>query len=234
MGVVADNRTVISLRNQAFPNFDFKTLTSTGIVAGSAYGFFEESLQVGANVKFLYRMSKEDEITEGDILVYSIKQLIGFGSWEKGFGAGVDVGAKYKLPFAQESLKPAFGVTLQDIGNTRFTGGAAEMPMSFSVGGGIFPKLGDVELAILSDFRELDKKIDFMGKFHAGVEARFPEVLRTRLTLRGGCNQGYIATGFSAQWKLVTLNFAFYGEEAGEYTYSKPNYRLSTQIAFDF
>lgn len=234
LGVVADNRTVVSLRNQAFPNFDFRTLTSTGIIGGSAYGFFNETLQVGANIKALFRMSKEEEVTTGDILIYSIKDLIGFGSWNKGFGVGVDLGVKYKLPLWNESLRPAIAITLQDVGNTRFTGGAEQMPMSFSVGGGITPSIGDVQLAIMSDFRELNRHTDFMSKFHAGVEAKFPEVIKTRFAVRAGCNQGYIATGLTAAWTLVSLNLAFYGEEAGEYTYSKPNYRFSTQVVFDF
>ncbi len=52
--LIADNRSVISLRNQAFPNFEFRTRSNIGVVAGSALGFFDDQLQVGGNIKLLF------------------------------------------------------------------------------------------------------------------------------------------------------------------------------------
>ena len=164
--VVADNRDVISLRDEAFPNFEFKTGTSAGVVGGSAMGFFDDSLQIGGNLKILYRMGIEDQITTGDILVYSIKELIGFGAWKKGFGVGIDGGFKYRLPLLKKSLKPTIAITIQDIGDTWFTNDAPKLPMSISVGAGIFPKIGNVDLAMLMDLRELNQQMHFLSKFH--------------------------------------------------------------------
>ncbi len=233
-GLVVDSRFVISLRNQAFPNFDFKTSTSTGGIFGSAYSFFDDALQVGANLKVLYRMGLEQQVTTTDILVSNIKDLVGFGAWQKGIGAGVDVGSKYKLPILEDALAPTLSFTVQDIGNTRFTGDAPELPMSVTVGGGIFPEIGFVKLAVLADFRELNRGMAFLNKFHFGVEAKFPEVIKTNFSLRAGCNQGYPAAGLSAEWAPVTLNFAFYAEEAGMYDHSKATYRYATGLSFDF
>lgn len=231
-GVIMDGRAVISLRNQTFPNFEFKTYTTAGIVGGSALGFFKDSLQVGANLKVLYRMGIEDQITTSDILRSSIKQLIGFGAWQKGFGVGGDFGMTYKLPFLEETLRPTIAATVFDIADTRFTGDVESMPMSVSGGVGIYPKFGGNQFAFLADFRELNRQLPFLQKFHFGIEAHLPKLHKTQLVIRAGCNQGYPAFGFAAWWPFMKLDLAIYGEEAGEYTHSKGSYRFSTAFAF--
>jgi hypothetical protein len=231
-GFIVDGRAVISLRNQAFPNFEFKSHVTGGIVGGTAWGFFDDTLQIGGNIKVLYRAGIEDQITTGDILIYSIKQLIGWRSWKKGFGAGADFGAKYKLPLWREKLRPTIALTVQDIADTRFTGDVEKLPMSVTVGAGIFPVIGGNELAILMDFRELNHQTHFLRKFHAGIEANLPKLGQTQFAIRGGCNQGYPAVGVSANWSIMKLDLAFYGEEAGQYTQSKGNYRLDVSFSF--
>ena len=229
--VIADARAVISLRDQAFPNFEFKTHTAMGFAGGSAYGFFDDSLQIGGNLKVLYRMGIEDKITTNDILTSGIKQLIGLPAWKKGFGVGADAGLKYRLPF-WEAARPTIAATVQDIANTRFTGSVSQLPMSVSAGLGFFPTFGGNPFAFLVDFRELNHRMDFLTKFHAGVEATLPKLGVTQFRIRAGCNQGYPAFGISGAWPLFALDLAFYGEEAGQYTTSKASYRLSTQLSF--
>jgi hypothetical protein len=232
--MVLDDHSVISLRDKAFPNFEFKTTTTAGPVVGGALGLMDDDLKIGANVKLLFRMGIAKQITIGDILVHSLSELIGFGAWQKGFGAGVDLGMKYKLPVAKETLRPTIGITIQDLGNTYFTDDVSIMPMSISVGAGIFPKLGKVDFAIVADIREINQAINMLTKFHFGVEAQFPKVIHTKFSLRAGCNQGYPSVGASARWGLATLNLAFYGEEAGKYNYSKPDYRGAIGFNFEF
>lgn len=232
-GLNVDSRTSISLRNQSFPNFELKSVNDAGITGGTAYAFLDESLQVGVNLKFLYRAMAEEQVTSGEIVNASIGSIIGWSQWQKGFGVGGDIGAKYKLPWLAK-LKPTVAVVVQDVGDTRFSGGASKQSMSVAAGGGIFPTLGKFEFAVLADFREINHKVDFLKKLHAGLEARFPEILKTRFALRAGTNQGYFATGFSANFPIVGLHFAFYGEEVGEYTRSKASYRLASQLEFEF
>ncbi len=233
-GFIVDGRAVISLRNQAFPNFDFKTYNTMGFVGGSAIGLFDDSLQIGGNLKALFRTGIEDQITTSDILIYSIKQLIGLNAWNKGFGVGADAGVKYRLPVLQKSLAPTVAVTVQDIANTRFTGGVQDMPMSVSVGAGIFPLIGGNQFAVLVDFRELNRDLNLLTKFHAGVEANLPKIGKTSIAIRAGCNEGYFAGGFTMGWGLYSIDFAAYGEEAGRYTYSRPDYRVATSMAFNW
>lgn len=231
--LIVDNRTVISLRNQAFPNFEFLTQSTMGAVGGGAIGLFHDRLQLGGNLKLLFSMGVEDQVTTRNILTHTIKELIGFDSWEKGFGVGADAGIKYRLPIWEEALRPTLALTVQDIANTRFTGGVEELPMSVSAGIGLFPRPGGNPFSFVFDFRELNRQTNFMSKFHAGVEFTLPEVVHPRISLRGGCNQGYPTFGLSVAWKLVTLHTAFYGEEAGEYTSAKGSYRFAAQLDFN-
>lgn len=105
--------------------------------------------------------------------------------------------------------------------------------MSVSAGGGIFPVIGGNQFAILMDFRELNRHLNFMDKFHAGIEANMFNNGATRLALRLGCNQGYFAGGFTIASKPVTFHFSVYGEQAGQYTSTKADYRVGGQFAFD-
>ncbi len=231
--VIVDNRTVISLRNQAFPNFEFLTQSTFGAVGGGAIGFFHQRLQLGGNLKLLFRMGVEDQVTTRNILTHTIKQLIGFPSWNKGVGVGADVGVKYRLPVLENVLKPTLALTVQDIADTRFTGGAAKLPMSVSVGFGLFPILGETPFSIVMDIRELNRSTNFLNKFHFGIETQLPAIVHPRISLRGGCNQGYPSFGLSAAWKPVALHLSLYGEEAGEYTHSMASYRIAAQLDFN-
>ena len=233
-GVIADARAVISLRNKAFPNFEFKSACTAGLVGGSALGFFGDTLQLGGNLKFLFRTGIEDQITTGDILNSGIKQLIGWHAWDKGVGGGADLGLKYKLPLFRSSLKPTVSLVVQDVADSRFTGSVAKMPMSVTMGAGIFPTIGGNDFAFLVDFREINQRRNFLTKFHVGMEAKLPRMGTLQFAIRGGCNQGYPAFGLSAAWPFLRLDFAFYGEEAGQYTSSKADYHTAAQLAFDF
>ncbi|MBI4212230.1 MAG: hypothetical protein HY540_06285 [Deltaproteobacteria bacterium] len=233
-GLLTDTRATIALRDQTFSNVEVKARGDAGMIAGSAYGFLEDTLQVGSNVKVLYRAALEERVTTGDVLAQSLGDTFKWSNWKKGIGVGVDLGAKYQLPLWQEILRPTVAISLQDIADTRFSGGAPKTPMSISAGGGIFPKLGDIEFAILVDFREINQKVDLLKKFHAGAEVKFPKFAGMVLSLRGGANQGYPAAGLSLDWPIVALHAAYFGEEIGEYTHAKANYRFAAQLAFNW
>lgn len=233
-GLIVDGRTTISLRNPTFPNFELKSVNDAGVAAGGAYAFFDDSLQVGLNLKVLYRAAIEEQITSNDILNQDLGDIVGWSAWSKGYGVGVDLGTKYALPWWKETLRPTFGVTIQDIADTRFSGGAPKTPMSISAGGGVFPKFGPVDFGVLVDFREINQKQDILKKLHAGVEATFPKKFATKASVRLGTNQGYFASGLSLQFPIVGLHFAFYGEEVGEVSSQKASYRLASQLTFGF
>ena len=232
VGLVTDSRQSIAFRNT--PALDFRSVNVAGISGGSAYGFFDDTLQVGGNLKVLYKASIEQNITSNDVVNDNIGEILGWSNWGKGYGVGVDVGAKYQLPFLKDILHPTVAVTIQDVANTRFSGGAEDTKMSSSAGMGIFPTLGKFQLAVLADFREIEQRINILKKTHFGVEALSPKIAKMQFGLRGGMNQGYPAVGASAQFPVVKLDVAYYGEEGNEKDYDKANYRLAAQLQFGF
>jgi hypothetical protein len=236
-----DSRLGFSFRNSFVPNFEIRSTNVTGVTVGSGYGFFEESLTVGAAVKVLYGLENEQIITTSDILASSLDEFK-WNGWKKGIGVGVDVGVKYEIyDFGVDwidTLRPTVAVTYQNIGDTKFrlmkkNGGPEALPQSVSAGIGFFPRFGDVHTALLVDVRELNIKEDFLMKLNVGAEARFPLIIG-KPALRGGLNQGYPTGGVGFEiWKLV-WNAAFFGKEIGENTRQKGGYRIANEFTWRF
>ena len=162
--------------------------------------------------------------------------IFSWKNWDKGFGVGADVGIKYHLkevgPDFFYFLDPVIAVVYQDIGNTRFTSNADNTAQSVSAGLGVHPSIGTTGLSLEVAFSDINQRIGVWNKFHAGAELRFPKVIGTLFSLRAGCNQGYPAGGVTADWNYAKIEFAFYGEEDGEYTHAKPNYRYVVNLSF--
>lgn len=232
VGLISDTRQTVMFHND--PSLDFRSVNVAGISGGSAYAFFDESLQVGGNIKVLYKAAVEEHIVTNDIINEDLGKILGWSAWDKGYGVGFDLGTKYQLPWGKELLHPTVAVTIQDIGHTRFSGGAPKSPMSVSAGGGIFPEFGKFKFAVLADFREIEQHINVWKKTHFGVEALSPKVAKMQFGLRAGANQGYVAVGASAHFPVVKLDVAYYGEESGENSRESANYRLAAQLQFGF
>ena len=219
--------------------FDTHLSQSTaGVAGGTAYNFLDETLQVGVGVKILYRAVFSEILTTSDAIGDSFGDTFKFSNWRKGYGVGADLGAKYHVPdFGKKSLeflKPVVGATYQDIGNTRFSGGAPSIPQSLSAGASINPEFGFCDISVLADFREINRKQDLLMKTHFGTEARFGKNWKWfKPSLRAGLNQGYPAVGAGLKLLFLRWNVAYFGEEVGATTRQKGSYRLATSLNFD-
>ena len=236
--VITDSRTTISFKNRAFPNFEVLSQNTAGVAGGTAYNFLDETLQVGVGVKILYRAVFSEILTTSDAIGDSFGDTFKFSNWRKGYGVGADLGAKYHVPdFGKKSLeflKPVVGATYQDIGNTRFSGGAPSIPQSLSAGASINPEFGFCDISVLADFREINRKQDLLMKTHFGTEARFGKNWKWfKPSLRAGLNQGYPAVGAGLKLFFFRWNVAYFGEEVGTTTRQKGSYRLATSLNFD-
>lgn len=243
VSLIGDSRTGISLRNRMFPNFEVRSTNIGGVSVGSAYGLFEDSLEIGAATKVLYGFENEQIITTSDILSNSMGNDFDIDNWKRGLGVGFDVGMKYEIyDFGQDwidTLRPTIAATYQNIGDTKFrfmkkNGGPEPLPQSISAGIGVHPRIGEIETSVCVDFREINVKEDFLMKLNAGAEARFPERFGVKPSVRAGLNQGYMAFGGGVEvWKIV-WNAAFFGKEVGETTRQKGGYRLASEMSFRF
>lgn len=242
VSLISDSKLGVSFRNRAFPNFEIRATSLAGLAFGTAYGFFEDSLDVGVAAKVLYGAENEQIVTTNEILAQTLDDFK-WENWKRGLAVGADIGVKYEIyDFGQnwiDTLHPTVAVAYQNIGKTRFiamkkNGGPEDLPQSVSAGIGIHPKIGEIETSVLVDFREINVKQDFLMKLNVGAEARFPQRMGLRPSIRGGMNQGYPTVGAGLEiWKLV-WNVAFFGKEVGEVTRQKAGYRIANEFTWRF
>jgi len=213
------------------------TAITAGILVGVSHSFLKNHLQVGATVKPLYRISPFNEQTQR---LDSI--LVGLNSGEdvgdklfgdsftsgRGFAFGVDLGLKYW--FQEElvegtmfhewvqRLRPAFGLTYQDVGNTRFFRREGEnvpedITQSISVGMAFHPKWSFVTSRFALDIRDINQSKAFLNRIHLGWES----VLWNLWALRVGVSQGYLTGGMGVDLYFVQLDVFVSAEEAGQH-----------------
>lgn len=241
VGIINEDEFGISFRNRAFTNFEIRATGYGGLTLGSAYGFFDDLLELGVAVNVLYGVQNSRIITTGDILANSFTDYK-WDNWARGLGIGADVGVKFQIPDfgsdIMDTLKPTVAVTYQNIGNTKFrwlkhNGAPYSIPQSVSAGIGISPLIGVMETNLLVDFREINIKEDFLLKLNAGAEVKFP-FWWGQPSFRVGANQGYPAFGAGIKLWKMTWNTAFYGRELGQYTREKMGWRMANEFIWNF
>ena len=195
---------------------------TAGMIIGGSHSFLQNRLRVGATIKSLYRvdLTAEQEVTVYDALLgqdTGTTTDVIFGdpiADRRGFGFGVDLGARYDLPYFEERLRPSVALTWQDVGNTRFFGdkspGAIEQ--SISLGAAIHPDWRFFKNTIALDLRNIQEAQAFMNKLHLGIES----VVWDILALRAGFGQGYLSAGLSVLTRILEVEVFLAAREAGE------------------
>lgn len=219
---------------------------TVGLILGTGWGFLGDSLQVGVTVKPLYRMSAvvNQTQTAHDVLLGQNKALDSAGDEpsvqnqlfgkdpldNKGYGVGVDLGVKYKIPYA-ELLKPSIGFTIQDIGDTRFIGDQdlpRDIPQSVSAGFALQPDWKFFRNTIALDFRNVLKESDLMNKVHLGLES----VLWNFFAVRAGLSQGYVTGGVGLMLKIFEMDVYVASREADYYAHTHGVSTLGARLSF--
>ncbi|MBI4412085.1 MAG: hypothetical protein HY541_06345 [Deltaproteobacteria bacterium] len=235
-----ENRSAMGLLNPASSTIDIESTSQGGVQVGSAWSFFDKKIKVGGALKFLGRHLINEKITQRDIVVNNdFSDAIATDQF--GFGLGFDLGFQAKIPFEAnwwKYLDPTFGLTIQDIGDTRFFMGddVGRIEESTSLGFAIHPDYWKLKTQFALDIRDLEHSTDGITKLHFGYEVTWPEigkVLRSA-SVRVGLNQGYLAGGFGLDFKYFKLNAATYGREIGLRTRQKESRMFGLQLASGF
>lgn len=234
--LLMDSHNTVAIRDGIFDAIEVSSISDAGVVVGGAYGFFEEALQAGLNIKVLHRLAIEQVITSSDI----VRPNVNFGDLfprNRATGVGVDLGLKGSIPTfgitILETLKPSAGFTWQDIGNTRFSGVVPDTKQSITVGFALHPEWKNWKFHFVNDLREMNQTGDLMKKWHIGAEVQAPTLLGFfSPAIRVGGNQGYFTAGTTLDFRYAKLEFAYYGEEAGEFSSSKKLNRLAFNLSF--
>lgn len=235
--ILTDSRNTISFRNRAFTNVEILSQSDVGGTFGGAYGFFDDQLQAGLNLKILHRVSINETITIDKIInSTTFKDTVPI---LRATGVGFDIGLKGKIPTFEKAwldlLKPTVGFTWQDVGNTRFSGNVPNTQQSISLGLAVHPQWGKWQFHVANDFRELNQSNNFLNKWNIGAEVVAPRLWGFFTpSARIGGHQAYISAGAGLDFKYAKLEFATYGEEAGKFSHSKQLRRIAGNLSFGF
>jgi hypothetical protein len=233
-----ENRSVAALTNPASSTIDVEAVTMAGLQVGSAYSFFDGKLQVGGALKFIERHMIDETITQRDVIANNTFGDI-IDTKQYGFGVGGDIGVKGRLPVngrIWEKLDPVLAVTLQNIGDTRFTGNVGRLQESLTAGAAIHPNFWKLKNSFALDVRDLDHAGDFITKLYTGFEFTYPEIGKVlhSASLRVGAGQGYVSAGFGLDFHYFKLNAATWGSEVGQKSRQKESRMFGVQLASGF
>lgn len=232
--LLLDSRTTIALRDTTFANLEVRTLEQGGFGFGKSIGLLGNDLSIGVLAKGIYRVELDRLITENSVISGDISDRFKWNQWGKAFGFGLDLGARYKLPFL-DTVHPVLAVTYQDVGNTRFLGSStSDTRQSVNAALGLQPQFGDFKLYIEGGMSQLNQRMALMNRLHAGAELRFPRMGIFQLMLRGGTNQGYPTGGVTLDFKKFAIDGVFYGESKAEKTRPGAEYKYAVGISTKF
>ena len=216
-----NNRTVLALTNPQSSTVDIEVLSQGGLQVGGAYSFMEDLVQVGGALKFMERHLIDAQISERALVATSdTSDIVDVDNL--GFGVGVDLGVKSRLPIkgnkAVDFLDPVMALTWQDVANTRFTGDVGKTPQSVSLGVAVHPNFDEkFKNTLAIDYSDINRQSTFITKLHVGYELLFPEVgsFFHNTGVRVGLNQGYFTAGFGVDARFVKIEAATWGRELG-------------------
>ncbi len=193
------------------------------------YSNILEPISTGMTIRYLQRYKADDFRSVEEYEDIEFDDLL-----RRGCGMGVDFGAMYRLLDKRLIL----AATLTNFAGTNIKwddGGSSVIPVSLNLGVSFKPKkiyywkdayFKVNNLMLACDIDDFGQKKDFYKRIHLGLEYD----VYTFLKLRGGFNQGYPALGF----KLVFLEYAFYGEELGTYAGQRDDWQHLMSMSFKF
>jgi len=224
---------------------------TAGLIMAGGYGFFDNSLQVGVTLKPLYRFSVFEEEDQRPLDIMKGKnrvagkeigvkdQLFGRSMTDnKAFGIGGDLGLKYWVQSTGRSgldriitlLRPSLGVTLQDVGRTRFftdRSTPADIDQSLSAGFALHPAWKAVQATFAFDVRNLLQKEAFENKIHFGAEARIIKFI----LVRAGLSQMYLTGGLGVDLRYFQMDAYYSAQQAYEYAHNKALHIIGLRLA---
>lgn len=200
------------------------------LLVSGAYSFTvkDNPLQIGATGKVIQRHLLDKAYTTRELVEED--GIDPTDDLEKGTGFGFDVGAIYSLSVF---LNPSFGLSVQNIADTDL-GDAGQLEQQLNLGVALKPTVGFGTLILALDAVDLTRQVgtddDLAKRLHAGVEYQLPIIL----AVRAGFNQGYFGGGFTADFRILKLAYAYYIEEIGAYAGQRPDRRHAAQLSLGF
>lgn len=215
----------VLIRAQTEATYDANTTNTSMYSFADLGGYIHYGVALGGGVvklgvggKILNRAELERDYTAAQISAASLQFQ---NQWQEGLGLGWDAGVLLTLPVT--SL-PTLGVSVQDIGNTRFAdkrifftsdaapaGAPQTLEQKINTGYSMVFKHGRGSRSVVAfDLKDVSHMgTSYLDHFHAGWEFNYAD----RFYLRAGVNQGrYWTAGFGLSLGGLGLEFGSHGE----------------------
>jgi len=211
-----------------------------GVVVGAAKPYDTDygRVDVGVSLKFISQNSYEGSLGISELL--DDEEDVGEKLQDKyeksSSGFGLDLGVTW-YPFADNYWKPAFGMSILNIGSMGMDDNFGGQPLTVNIGASVSPEVAFINKLVLAidyvdmfnansvriyNFSDTSNvtftdysESDFMKRVRLGASARLINNSYFGTTLNLGLYQGEYTAGLDLQLTLLKLNFATYAEQVG-------------------
>ena len=230
-GLIGTARMDLEVYDRQYPKVITNVINDTGVGAGYAHGFLDDTLLVGASAKYINRQSLTEEYTVLDITSEDFDDLID-DNLVDGNGVLVDVGVICKLddmgmPGAKIGIS-ANNLVGGDLGDAQDVDDHVDV--GFAVDHEFWITKTTLALDYVDVFSQLGDDDDIAKRIRLGAEIKFPKVL----SLRVGLYQGYFTSGLTLDAKYARLDILTYAEEIGAYAGQRTDRRYSLRFILGF
>ena len=232
--------------NENLTDIRTRALADAHLVTGKSQTFFpDESLRVGADLKFGYRVSI-DQILD---LVAQFNNNSSSTAFDKNSAKervwiDTDAGVQYDIPFMKQ-FRPRVGVAVLNILNqqtvmdTNLVNQAGDEVILYTrrVNVGVSsgtPRLYIFEPTFSFDIKDMGVYTpSFWNRIHIGAELKFIMFEWWKGAIRGGFDQGYFTAGVYGKLSFITLDLVYYAREMGAFPGQNANHRFLFQLGWE-
>jgi hypothetical protein len=224
-------RVDLEVDNRQYPTVYTNAVSDVGAGLGYAHPLLDNSLSLGASLKFDHRESLAKDYSYVDLASEDLSDLIK-DDRQKGNGVLVDIGAIYsfkELGFDNVRV----GMCANNLGNSSL-GDAEDLDSHVDLGVSVEENLWITKTTFAFDYVDLFSQMgddNDMGKrIRMGIECKLPVFF----TARVGLYQGYYTAGVNLDAKFVQLDALTYAEEIGAYAGQREDRRYVLRFLIGF
>jgi len=210
-----------------------RLVTNNGISFSIAQDFLNQSLFVGANIKYLHRGTAmlDANITDAD----SVSNMSSSDLLKSGIGTSADLGVIYRLPGL---LQPAIGVTINNVGGASFrpmtndADAPSGLKQVINIGASVQPQSKMSKFKLLGELWDVTSQLNSskIKKLHLGAELSVKDMIG----VTAGLSEGWSSGGIYFDVRLLRLDAGMYIQEVGDRAGVRPDKRMFFRLTMGF
>ncbi|HPI93883.1 MAG TPA: conjugal transfer protein TraF [Deltaproteobacteria bacterium] len=221
----------LEAHDRQYPKLGVQGISDVGLGAGYAHPLMDDSLLVGASLKYVFRQSISEVYTVTDIADSDFDDRMD-DDLKDGQGILLDLGVIYKLNVLGLA-DTRIGLSANNLIGSKL-GDAEDLDDHVDIGVAQDIDLKVTRLTLALDYVDLFSQLgdddDLAKRIRMGAEL---ELLKF-LEVRAGIYQGYLTAGLGLDGRIVRLDLVTYAEEIGTYAGQRADRRYAVRFAMGF